>query len=139
MPPTSTISLISLALSPASRNAVTTDYKIPKDLFENGFGVPAYNERASDDLPLDSRGGGSFKFYAPYDATYTIQVFLNANITDTTELNMANFQDLYSGIIKDRGSSALWFYPAAVSHHLSFWDSLSLTIFHSSRVQLFLH
>ncbi|KIM88201.1 hypothetical protein PILCRDRAFT_250405 [Piloderma croceum F 1598] len=42
-----------------------------------------------------------------------MEVFLNANITDTTELNMANFQDLYSGIIKDRGSSALWFYPAA--------------------------
>ena len=41
---------------------ITTDYKVPKDLFENGFGVASYNERASDDLPLDSRGGGSFKY-----------------------------------------------------------------------------
>jgi Ran GTPase-activating protein (RanGAP) involved in mRNA processing and transport len=57
-----------------------------------------------------------------------MEVFLNTGITNTTELNMANFQDIYSGIIKDRGSSALWFYPAAVSHHLllrfSFADDL---------------
>jgi hypothetical protein len=67
-----------------------------------------------------------------------MEAFLNTDITNTTELSFANFQDLYSSIIKDRGSSALWFYPAAASHHL-FCDSLSLTIFHSSRVQLSLH
>ena len=65
--------------------------------------------------------------------------FLNADITNTTELSYANFQDIYSSIIKDRGSSALWFYPAAVSHHLSLCDYLLLTIIHSNRVQLFLH
>jgi len=40
-----------LATGLASRMPVSTDYKLPKDLFENAFGVPAYNERASDDLP----------------------------------------------------------------------------------------
>jgi hypothetical protein len=54
-----------------------------------------------------------------------MELFLNADITNTTELSLANFQDIYSSIIKDRGSSALWFYPAAVSHHLSFCDSFA--------------
>jgi hypothetical protein len=74
----------------SSRKVITTDYKIPKDLFINGFGVASYNERASDDLPLDSRGGGAFKFYAPYDATYTIQVFLNANTSEEGEIDIHN-------------------------------------------------
>ena len=74
----------------ASKKPITTDYKIPKDLFDNGFGVASYNERASDDLPLDSRGGGAFKFYAPYDATYTIQVFLNANTSEEGEIDIHN-------------------------------------------------
>jgi mono/diheme cytochrome c family protein len=79
-----------LATGQSSRKIITTDYKVPKDLFVNGFGVAAYNERASDDLPLDSRGGGAFKFYAPYDATYTIQVFLNANTSEEGEINSLN-------------------------------------------------
>jgi hypothetical protein len=52
----------------SSSPVVTTDYKLTKDLFENAYRRPAYNERASDDLPLGSRGGGAFKFYAPHDA-----------------------------------------------------------------------
>jgi mono/diheme cytochrome c family protein len=79
-----------LATGEASQKPITTDYKVPKDLFVNGFGVAAYNERASDDLPLDSRGGGSFKYYAPYDATYTIQVFLNANTSEEGEIDIHN-------------------------------------------------
>jgi len=79
-----------MATGQASRRVITTDYKVPKDLFVNGFGVAAYNERANDDLPLDSRGGGSFKFYAPYDATYTVQVFLNANTSEEGEINALN-------------------------------------------------
>jgi len=79
-----------LATGEASKKPITTDYKVPKDLFENGFGVAAYNERASDDLPLDSRGGGSFKYYAPYNATYTIQVFLNANTSEEGEIDAHN-------------------------------------------------
>ncbi|MFO1248820.1 MAG: DUF1592 domain-containing protein [Alphaproteobacteria bacterium] len=79
-----------MATGQASRRTITTDYKVPKDLFENGFGVASYNERASDDLPLDTRGGGAFKFYAPYDATYKIQVFLNANTSEEGEIAIAN-------------------------------------------------
>ena len=79
-----------MATGLASRRVITTDYKVPKDLFVNGFGVASYNERASDDLPLDSRGGGAFKFYVPYDATYTIQVFLNANTSEEGEINSLN-------------------------------------------------
>ncbi len=52
-----------------SRRAVTTDFPIVKDPFSN--------QRASDDLPLDSRGGGAFKFYAPYSGDYVIKVDLN--------------------------------------------------------------
>ena len=79
-----------MATGQSSRKVITTDYKLPKDLFINGFGVASYNERASDDLPLDSRGGGAFKFYAPYDATYTIQVFLNANTSEEGEIDIRN-------------------------------------------------
>jgi mono/diheme cytochrome c family protein len=79
-----------LATGQASRKVITTDYKLSKDLFINGFGVASYNERANDDLPLDSRGGGAFKFYAPYDATYTIQVFLNANTSEEGEIDAHN-------------------------------------------------
>jgi mono/diheme cytochrome c family protein len=79
-----------MATGLASRRVITTDYKVPKDLFVNGFGVASYNDRASDDLPLDSRGGGAFKFYAPYDATYTIQVFLNANTSEEGEIDNHN-------------------------------------------------
>jgi mono/diheme cytochrome c family protein len=79
-----------MATGQVSKKPGITDYKLTKDLFENGFGVPSYNERASDDLPLDSRGGGSFKYYAPYDATYTIQIYLNAGTGTETEIDAAN-------------------------------------------------
>ncbi|HKU54226.1 MAG TPA: DUF1592 domain-containing protein [Rhizomicrobium sp.] len=79
-----------LATGQASRKVITTDFKLTKDLFENAFGVPSYNERANDDLPLDSRGGGSVKFYAPYDATYTVQIYLNSGSSTESELEAGN-------------------------------------------------
>jgi mono/diheme cytochrome c family protein len=82
--------LARLATGQASRKAGTTDFKFSKDLFENGYGVPSYNERANDDLPLDSRGGGSIKFYAPYDATYTLQINLNAGSSTESEIDTFN-------------------------------------------------
>jgi mono/diheme cytochrome c family protein len=75
-----------LATGQASRTPVAVDYRVPKDLFENGFGVPSFNERASDDLPLDSRGGGAFKYYAPYDADYKVQLYLNSGTSTEIEL-----------------------------------------------------
>jgi mono/diheme cytochrome c family protein len=79
-----------LATGQASRKPTSVDYKVPKDLFENAFGVPTYNERASDDLPLDSRGGGAFKYYAPYDGSYTIQVYLNSGTSTESEIDANN-------------------------------------------------
>ena len=62
-----------------SRSPATVEYKVVQD--------PYVNQRASDDLPLDSRGGGAFKYYAPYDATYRIGVDLNqAGGTDVKKL-----------------------------------------------------
>jgi hypothetical protein len=48
-----------------------------------------------------------------------LDVFLHAEIGNTTELNLANFEDLYSGIIKNRASAGLWFYAASVGIHPS--------------------
>ena len=83
-----------LATGQASQKVGTTDFKLTKDLFENAFGVPAYNERANDGLPLDSRGGGLVKFYAPYDATYNIQVYLNSGTGTETEIDANNRYEL---------------------------------------------
>ena len=60
-------------------------YSVPKDGSILNQGIPAFNERASNDLPLDSRGGGSFDFYAPHDATYEITGFLNANTNNEAD------------------------------------------------------
>jgi len=79
-----------LATGVTSEKAITTDFKFTKDLFENAFGVPSYNERANDDLPLDSRGGGSIKFYAPYDASYTVQIYLNSGSGTESEIDAFN-------------------------------------------------
>ena len=65
-----------------SRSPVVTEYKLAKD--------PYVNERASDDLPLGSRGGGSFKFYAPYDADYTVIVNLNPGLGADIQKNPAD-------------------------------------------------
>jgi hypothetical protein len=58
-----------IAAGVGSRTPVTTDFRLVQDAYANS--------RASDDLPLDSRGGGVFDYYAPYDATYRITVDLN--------------------------------------------------------------
>src|SRR5690606_4692791 len=60
-------------------------YQVPKDGSILNQGIPAYNERASNELPLDSRGGGSFDFYAPHDATYEITGYLNANTNNEAD------------------------------------------------------
>src|SRR5690348_1789042 len=47
-------------------------------------GTLAYDERASGDLPLESRGGGSVQHYAPYDGTYTVRGYLTNNGRNNT-------------------------------------------------------
>ncbi|NOT62593.1 MAG: DUF1592 domain-containing protein [Acidobacteria bacterium] len=43
------------------------------------FGGPARSERMSDDLPMYSRGGMSFRYYFPLDAEYQIRIKMPAN------------------------------------------------------------
>jgi mono/diheme cytochrome c family protein len=50
----------------------------PEDLSApGGAGAGNRNERVSDDLPFDSRGGFSLRYYFPVDAEYVIRVKLN--------------------------------------------------------------
>ena len=74
-----------MATGLTSRREFVTSYEVPKDGSVMNAGRPAYNERASDDLPLGSRGGGAFTYYARYDATYEVSGWLNANTNNETD------------------------------------------------------
>jgi mono/diheme cytochrome c family protein len=74
-----------LATGLTSPREFVTSYEVPKDGSVMNSGRPAYNERASDDLPLGSRGGGAFRYYARYDATYEVAGWLNANTNNETD------------------------------------------------------
>jgi hypothetical protein len=74
-----------MATGLASPRAVTTSYELPKDGSILNSGRPAYNERASDDLPLGSRGGGAFHYYARTDGTYEVAGWLNSNSNNETD------------------------------------------------------
>jgi len=74
-----------LATGLTSPRQFVTSYDVPKDGSVMNSGRPAYNERASDDLPLGSRGGGAFSYYARYDAVYEIGGYLNANTNNETD------------------------------------------------------
>ena len=74
-----------MATGLTSAHQATTIYVTPKDGSVMNSGRPAYNERASDDLPLGSRGGGAFAYHAAYDADYQIDAYLNANTNNETD------------------------------------------------------
>lgn len=74
-----------MATGLTSTREVVTSYEVPKDGSVANSGRPAYNEQASDDLPLGSRGGAAFNYYARYDATYEISGWLNANTNNETD------------------------------------------------------
>lgn len=74
-----------MATGLGSRREFVTVYQVPKDGSVMNAGRPAYNERASDDLPLGSRGGGAFRYYAQVDGTYEIAGYLNANTNNETD------------------------------------------------------
>jgi hypothetical protein len=42
------------------------------------------------------------------------QIFVTSAPGNTTQVNMANWWEVYDGMIKSRGSSITWFYPVAV-------------------------
>lgn len=62
-----------------------TTYTVPKDGSIKNQGLPSYDERMSDDLPLDSRGGAAFHYYAPHDGNYEISGYLNANTNNEVD------------------------------------------------------
>ncbi len=74
-----------LATGLTSRRAFVTSYEVPKDGSVLNGGRPAYNERASDELPLGSRGGGAVHFYARYNAVYEVSGYLNANTNNESD------------------------------------------------------
>ena len=82
-----------LATGEASRKPGVTIYQVPREGAKDLMGKPSYNERSSSDLPLDSRGGGAMNYYAPYDGTYTISVYLNANDFSENDLLKENKYD----------------------------------------------
>jgi mono/diheme cytochrome c family protein len=74
------------ATGTGSKKESMVEFKTAKDVSFSSRGIPAYNERSSDDLPIDSRGGGAFTYYAPYDGEYLIRLVLNANTNQEQEL-----------------------------------------------------
>jgi mono/diheme cytochrome c family protein len=74
------------ATGTTSAREAMAEFKTAKDVSFSSRGIPAYNERSSDDLPIDSRGGGAFTYYAPYDGEYLIRLVLNANTNQEQEL-----------------------------------------------------
>ncbi|MEM7739959.1 MAG: DUF1592 domain-containing protein [Pseudomonadota bacterium] len=82
------IARLATGLAPDSP-AVTT-YQVPKDGSIKNSGRPAYNERASDDLPLTSRGGGVVDYYAPHAGVYEISGYLNANTNNEVDRDAAD-------------------------------------------------
>ncbi|MFC3121828.1 DUF1592 domain-containing protein [Agaribacter flavus] len=74
-----------LATGTAGDTPSKTSFLVPKDGPVKNSGVPAFDQRMSDDLPLDSRGGGSFDFYAPISGGYEIAGFINANTANEVD------------------------------------------------------
>lgn len=74
-----------LAVGLGASQPFTTTYMLPKDGSILNQGVPAYDERMSNDLPLDSRGGGAFKYYAPHTGIYELSGYLNSNTNNEVD------------------------------------------------------
>ena len=74
-----------LAVGIAPEQAYVTTYTLPKDGSILNQGIPSYDWRMSNELPLNSRGGGAFNYYAPYDGTYEISGYLNSNTNNEVD------------------------------------------------------
>ena len=77
------LSRLAVGLGPSQPFA--TSYMVPKEGSIKNQGIPSYNERMSDALPLGSRGGAAFAYYAPHDGTYEIGGYLNANTNNEVD------------------------------------------------------
>jgi hypothetical protein len=105
-----------LATGVAGESATKKSYVVPKDGSRKNSGLPSFDLRMSDDLPIDSRGGGSFDFYAPQTGVYEIAGFINANTNNEVD-RLDSLRHSYSLIL------------SAGSHHIgmAFRKSLALT------------
>ncbi len=74
-----------LAVGRGPDKPFSTIYQVPKDGSIKNQGIPSWDEHASDALPLDSRGGAAFHFYAPQDGLYEISGWLNANTNNESD------------------------------------------------------
>lgn len=74
-----------LATGVAGEVASKQSYVVPKDGPIKNSGVRSFDLRMSDELPIDSRGGGSFEFYAPVEGVYEIAGFINANTNNEVD------------------------------------------------------
>lgn len=74
-----------MATGQAPAQPYVTTYVLPKDGSVLNQGVPSYDWRMSDDLPLSSRGGGAFDYFAPYDGRYVISGYLNSNTNNEVD------------------------------------------------------
>ncbi|MEO9944578.1 DUF1592 domain-containing protein [Paraglaciecola sp.] len=77
--------LSKLATGLAGTTPSKQNYLVPKDGSKKNSGIPSFDLRMSDQLPLDSRGGGSFEFYAPVTGVYEMAGFINANTTNEVD------------------------------------------------------
>ena len=83
------ISKLAVGLGP--NEPFSTIYTLPKDGSIMNQGIPSYNHRMGDHLPLNSRGGGEFSYYAPHDGTYKIGGYLNANTNNEVDRLLENY------------------------------------------------
>ncbi|RZF64518.1 DUF1592 domain-containing protein [Sphingomonas populi] len=74
-----------MATGMSSPRAFVTSYELPKDGSVLNSGRPAYNERAGDALPLGSRGGGAFPYYARHAGVYEVSGWLNSNTNNESD------------------------------------------------------
>ncbi|MEE2890765.1 MAG: DUF1592 domain-containing protein [Pseudomonadota bacterium] len=74
-----------LALGLGPSEPVLTRFLVPKDGSILNQGIPSWDERWSADLPIDSRGGAAFTFYAPQDGDYDLTAWLNANTNNEVD------------------------------------------------------
>lgn len=74
-----------VATGVAGVSASKRSYLVPKDGPVKNSGVRSFDLRMNNELPLDSRGGGSFDFYAPIAGVYEIAGYINANTNNEVD------------------------------------------------------
>lgn len=74
-----------LATGTAPNQPYVKTFTLPKDGSILNQGIPSYDWRMSNQLPLDSRGGNAFDFFAPQAGVYEISGYLNSNTNNEVD------------------------------------------------------